>query len=365
MLRDPLSRRNELPRDSPRQPPKLRNLRRIKRRSVLPEQVVEPDLRLLATFLRPPREDRVRLSRNQSPVNRRHPSFLEQSQMSQNSRIVRPSHPLRANHRPPQSLQRGNLTRKRSRVVIVMKRHHIAALQLDLVQSLVAIPNPNRQRLQRSNLLGPVKNRIQQWNRLQVITRVSRLVIKVPKVNPLILAESPKDVLHIDLQPRKFRLRPSRIPRRPNPPAVMNPLLRRWLSSNRGIRIPAIIEENKQRPNLVLRSNLQKRRHPLLKSFRVSLISQIMEINPNRVHPNPFRPSQLPINRPRIPTLRLPHLQLVDRSRRQKVSPDNPRLLRLPLVSLFSCPLNTRKNCSCYHPTHQHDDSSIPHFYRA
>ena len=73
---------------------------------------------------------------------------------------------------------------------------------------------------------------------------------------------------------------------------------------------------------------------PALKSRRVLLPKEVVQKNAHGVHAQIFRPSELLINLLRIKRVRLPHLKLVDRVHRHKITAHQPRLLGVPRVCL-------------------------------
>ena len=74
------------------------------------------------------------------------------------------------------------------------------------------------------------------------------------------------------------------------------------------------------------------------KSLGIVMPNQIVQEYTDRIEAKLGRPPELTVNRGRIISLRLPHLQLVDGRAGDKVAADQPRLLLVPLFSLVDCP---------------------------
>ena len=70
-------------------------------------------------------------------------------------------------------------------------------------------------------------------------------------------------------------------------------------------RIPAGIEENKHRFDFMSVGDTQKLVHPFFESFGVLLPEQIVQKDPQGIHPQTLRPTKLFVDRLRIKAFRL------------------------------------------------------------
>jgi hypothetical protein len=92
----------------------------------------------------------------------------------------------------------------------------------------------------------------------------------------------------------------------------------------------------------VFRGDIQKGGDALPKAARILLPEQVVQKNPHRVHAQLLRPSELDIDALRIERVGLPHLELVDRARRNVVAAQGPGLSRIPRIGLLRSPALAR-----------------------
>ena len=110
------------------------------------------------------------------------------------------------------------------------------------------------------------------------------------------------------------------------------------LRSQLRIRLPAGIEQHKDRSNLMLVGDRQECVDPLLKSGRVLLPQQIVQEHAHRIHADGLRPAQFLVDLLRIKRCRLPHFQLIDGIPRDVIRTDWPGLLGVPGIRLGFAP---------------------------
>src|SRR5467141_1083067 len=173
--------------------------------------------------------------------------------------------------------------------------------------------------------------------RLQVpittTVRIVGLIPHVPAKDPIVLCESSEDTLHISFKARIFRLILERLcPGALHPAGIVDAGARVTLLAELRIRVPAGIEQNKKRFDVVFRRDLEKGIDTLAKSFRVLLPRKIMEKNAHGVEADGLCPAKLEVDALGIEGICLPHLEFIDCSRGNVVAPHEPRLLCVPIV---------------------------------
>ena len=104
------------------------------------------------------------------------------------------------------------------------------------------------------------------------------------------------------------------------------------------VGVPAGIEQNEKRLNVVLFRNLEEGVDTLLEASGILLPRQVVQKNTHGVEPNRFRPTEFLIDTRAIKRVRLPHLQLIDFRRWRVVASNEPRVFRIPLVGGFFRP---------------------------
>ena len=127
------------------------------------------------------------------------------------------------------------------------------------------------------------------------------------------------------------------MPRRLRPPGVVHPGHRLSLRACLR-RKPAVVEDHEHRVDPDAPGELEESVHARLHAFGIGLPDEVVEEHAHAVHPDLGRPTQLALDRLRIPGLRLPHLELVRGGARGEVAAHEPRLFRVPLVRAFFAP---------------------------
>ena len=102
--------------------------------------------------------------------------------------------------------------------------------------------------------------------------------------------------------------------------------------------VPARIKQHKERFDVVTRGNFQKLSDSLFEALRIFLPYQVVQKDAHRVHSHVFRPTEFLVDLSGIETLRLPHLQLVDRIGRDVITPHKPWLLVVPGFCFVDAP---------------------------
>ena len=104
------------------------------------------------------------------------------------------------------------------------------------------------------------------------------------------------------------------------------------------IRIPARIEQYKNRADLVPVRDVEECVDALLESGAVLFPQQVVQEHTHGVHAQTFGPSELTIDALGIERVSLPHLELVDGIGRKVVTADQPRLFGIPGIRRFGGP---------------------------
>src|SRR5262249_59410799 len=102
---------------------------------------------------------------------------------------------------------------------------------------------------------------------------------------------------------------------------------RRTLRSELGIRIPAGIEQDKNRTDMVLRGDGQELIDTLCEARGVLLPEEVVQKNPHGLHAHTFRPSQFLVDLIGIKSFGLPHLEFINCSGGQVVFLLSPHVL--------------------------------------
>src|SRR5215468_5700035 len=102
--------------------------------------------------------------------------------------------------------------------------------------------------------------------------------------------------------------------------------------------IPDGIEQHKQSADVVARGDLEECVDALAEAGGVLLPQQIVQEDAHRVHADGFRPTELEVDPLRIESVRLPHLELIDRGRGNVVGTEDPGLSRIPVTGLLLAP---------------------------
>lgn len=114
------------------------------------------------------------------------------------------------------------------------------------------------------------------------------------------------------------------------PARIVNSGDRRMLRPKFRLRIPAGVEQNKQRFDVMPRRNLQELIDAFLEALRILLPQQIMKEDAHRVHPRVLGPPKFLVNLGGIECLCLPHLEFVDGIGRNVIAANDPWLLVIP-----------------------------------
>src|SRR5258708_8543224 len=110
----------------------------------------------------------------------------------------------------------------------------------------------------------------------------------------------------------------------------------RALLTEFGIGIPAGIEQNENRADLVLIRNLKKYLHAFAESCRILLPKKVVKKNAHGIQADRLGPAELQVNAFRIERVRLPHFEFVDGRRGNVIAAHKPGLFGVPVRGLFS-----------------------------
>src|ERR1700728_927326 len=102
--------------------------------------------------------------------------------------------------------------------------------------------------------------------------------------------------------------------------------------------IPAGIEEDKDRADVVFRAEAEEDVDALAEAVRILLPEQVVKKDTHGVHADVFGPAELEVDALRVKGIGLPHFELIDGVVRQVVAADRPRLLGIPGIGLFFAP---------------------------
>src|SRR5690606_19671220 len=105
-----------------------------------------------------------------------------------------------------------------------------------------------------------------------------------------------------------------------------------------GKGVPAGIEQHEQGADMVFVGNTEILVYPVIKSFFILFMEQIVQVYAHGIHTYGFGPAEFPVYGFGVEGLFLPHFQLVDGGTRIKVGPYKPGLFFVPLIGLFLTP---------------------------
>ena len=270
-------------------------------------------------------------------------------------------HVFGADQRPMELLQHLHMALEVLRPSVVVKADHIGLLNLDARQrwhggkrTPVAVPQAAGERLRGMRGAGPrIDLRQQAKDDLVFVFRVAfcvgavvavvGLIPKIPRKNPRIVGECAHHALHVAPKPRILRrVFENRSAGRLHPARVVYARNRWVLRSKLRIGVPARVEQDKDRTDMMARRDGQERIDPLCKSLRVLLPKQVVKEDAHGVHADAFGPPEFAVNCGRIKRVGLPHLQFVDGGGRQKVRAHRPRLPCIPRIGLRLAPALAR-----------------------
>src|SRR5665213_1206695 len=187
--------------------------------SIMTKDLVEPYRRLrqhIGMLPRVPRQVRLRLARDQAPVDGADVVLLRQRQRVVERAARAPRHEFRADDRPMQWLQLLDARLEVLRPTIVVKRNDVGLRKLyprhrthlDGIAPVV-VPHAAGQGLRRLLFARPRKHlRQQRFDKLRLVLRlveasivgIVRFVPEVPRKNAVVLPEARHDALHIRAQ---------------------------------------------------------------------------------------------------------------------------------------------------------------------
>lgn len=123
-----------------------------------------------------------------------------------------------------------------------------------------------------------------------------------------------------------------------HPPGVVHPSPWRPLPTRSGERVPAGVEQDKERFDVVSRRDGDELREPGLETGRVLGPQQVVEEDSHGVEPVKPRKAQLVVDAPGIVCAWLEHLELVDGVRGDVVCTDEPAVRLIPAMCAVGRP---------------------------
>ena len=226
-----------------------------------------------------------------------------------------------------------------------MECYYVWVLQLIVVKfNIVNTPVPNSWRnwLRRICLSCPRESILKKRHRGGEMTGVSWFIIDIPHDNSWIISELSNYIEEINLIDWEHCFISMFISSwRLNPSWVMNTWDRSWLWTKESLGIPAVIKHHEHSPNSVRTSNTQKLIHAILEIWGILLPDKRMQENSYNIEANASCIAELTIYCLQIESFGLPHFKDINSCAWYKVTPCKPSVVRIPLVCLVCCPLNT------------------------
>src|SRR6266576_2397958 len=160
-------------------------------------------------------------------------------------------------------------------------------------------------------------------------------------MNTPVVAEVADNALHVILQFLLTRgVFQNFLPGTLHPPGVVPVGIGLALLAGLGKRVPNTVEQDEHHTELVFLRDAQEMFHAPEQTPVVLLPNQIMQKNADAREAEVMGPAEFAVNGIRIPSVGLPHFELVDGGAGREVAPDEPRLFCIPHVGLFRRPLD-------------------------
>ena len=161
------------------------------------------------------------------------------------------------------------------------------------------------------------------------------LVPHIPAQDAIVFCEAADDVLHIAFQAGILRgIGQRRLAGPLYPAGIVHPGNRRVLRAELVGRVPAGIEQDQQRLDVMPGGDRQEGINAFLEARRVLDPQRVMQEDPHGGHAHAFRPTQLAVDLGGVEAFGLPHLKLVDGGSIDVVGADQPLLLAIPGIGL-------------------------------
>ena len=189
------------------------------------------------------------------------------------------------------------------------------------------VPDADRQRLGRRGRPGPGENSLEQGQRFRAVVRIPGLVVEVPGQDAPVAAQEADDPAGVILEDAPAvgaleEVRPGTL----DPARVMDARPRRRLRAERELGIPAIVEEDEHRPDVVPVGDLQEPLQSPQEAAGVLLPQEIVKEDAHGVEPEVLGPAELLVDDGRVEGRRLPHLERVDGRPGDVVAAERPGL---------------------------------------
>src|SRR5688500_15841568 len=127
-----------------------------------------------------------------------------------------------------------------------------------------------------------------------------------------------------------------------HPAGVVRVRLRLALLAEARVGIPHTVKQYEHHADAVLVGDAEELIDAREESLCVLLPENVVQEHANAVEPQPLGQREFPVDGVQVERFRLPHLELVDRVRRDVVAPDEPRLLAVPVVGFLLGPAPRR-----------------------
>ena len=233
-----------------------------------------------------------------------------------------------------------------------MVRDDIGVLELESVERrkvFTEIPDPGRQWLRGVDLACPLENLPQQGQRGRLLVTVARLVVEIPKEDTLVLSEGGENILHIYAQVfvERHGILSQAHRRVAHPAGVVNTDLWLRLLAVARLSVPAVVEEDEERPDAVTVADREEVVHALLQSLRVMLVDDAAEEDAHGLEAELLSPSELFVDLRMVVRVLAPHLYLVDGCGGNIVAAGEPGQLRIPGIGFGLRPSRAH---GCFHP---------------
>ena len=220
-----------------------------------------------------------------------------------------------------------------------MERNHVRVFKHIFIGRRVVVPPGGSNWLRRPSFPRPLEGFAQQGHHRVHITGVGGLVEHIPQNHPRIGGKTAHDTLFVGFQfGPGARIKEHDRTRGAQPAGIMNPRFRRGLRAGLGIVVPATIEDHEHHLDVVAVGDGKKSVHTLQKTDRILLVSQVVQIDPDDIHAQPFGPAQFFVDGRGIKRGGLPHFQFIDGGAGNEVATDEPGLLGIPFIGLFGRP---------------------------
>ena len=205
---------------------------------------------------------------------------------------------------------------------------------------LAEVPDARGQRLRGLGRARPLEHLPEERQRGSQVLAVARLIVEVPEEDAVVVLKGGDDVPDIlaQLGVELSGVGAERDGGVLHPARVVHTGLGSGLLAVGRLGLPAVVEEDEQRADAVLRADAQEVVHALLEARGVVLVDHTAQEDAHGGEAELLCPSELLVDLGVVIGIAAPHLDLIDGSGGNIVAARHPGELRVPGVGLVGAP---------------------------